>query len=261
MSSEYNNDHGSSKADSIQADFKHYGMKELKIFIGDIYKALRDKNMAFDQLFDDYERYHESVNTGGGNLERAKVIEDWIEPHSTLLDAGIGDGTISEYLMKKKALEVLGFDVSKIACEKAAKLGIRARVRDINSGLSLDEGEFYDYILLAEVIEHTVYPQKILTEAVKHCKKGVIVTIPNSAYIRWRIQLLRGFAPRQSFTHLHYWSIKDFELFCKVLHIKTVAFKTFLPKQLLRFRNLLAFQQCWLLEPETQRFEDNQSIK
>lgn len=239
---------GLSKTDRVQTDFTKYGLTELKIFFSDILRAARDKDMAFEQFYDDYEKYHEEINTGG-ILERAKLIEEWIEPHSSLLDAGIGDGTISEYLMKKKNLEVVGFDVSRIACEKAAKLGIIAKVRDINAGLALEKEEFYDYILFSEVIEHTVYPQKILTEAVRHCNKGVIVTIPNSAYIRWRIHLLRGFVPRQSFTHLHCWSIKDFELFSKVLNIRLLAFKTFLPSYLMKFKNLLAFQQCWLLAP------------
>lgn len=62
--------------------------------------------------------------------------------------------------------------------------------------------------------------------------------------------MLRGYAPRQSFTHLHFWSIKDFRVFCEGLEIKPLEFKTFLSNRLLTLRNLLAYQQIWLLAPK-----------
>ena len=211
------------------------------------WRALTQSNMDFPEVFEDYEKYHSVINTG--NLSRAKLVEDWIEPNSMILDVGVGDGTVSQYLIKNKQVKVVGLDISATACEKAKHLGIQTEVRDITNGLGLPDGASYDYILLLEVIEHTAYPHRILIDAVNHAKKGVIVTIPNSAYIKWRIQMLRGYVPRQSFTHLHFWSVKDFELFCKETNIQILEFKTFLPRHLMPFRNLLAWQQCWMLSP------------
>jgi hypothetical protein len=57
--------------------------------------------------------------------------------------------------------------------------------------------EFYDYVVLSEVIGHTVYPHLFLIDAVHHSKKGVVVTILNRASIKWRIQLLSGYFLRQ----------------------------------------------------------------
>jgi methionine biosynthesis protein MetW len=210
--------------------------------------ALTQSNMDFPEVFENYEKYHSAINTG--NLSRAKLIEDWIEPNATVLDVGVGDGTVSEYLIKNKKVNVIGLDISATACEKARQLGIETEIRDITNGLGLADCTLYDYILLLEVIEHTAYPHRILIDAINHAKKGVIVTIPNSAYIKWRIQMLRGYVPRQSFTHLHFWSVKDFEIFCKETNIQILEFRTFLPKHLMRFRNLLAWQQCWLLSPK-----------
>jgi methionine biosynthesis protein MetW len=212
-------------------------------------QALRNRNMSFPDLVEDYEKYHAIVKTG--NLQRARLIADWLEMGSTVLDVGIGDGIVAEYLIRNRDLKVVGLDISNAACIKARRLGIRTEVRDINRGLGLGADELYDYILLIEVIEHTIYPHRILIDSVQHVKKGVIVTIPNSAYIKWRIQLLKGYFPRQSFTHLHFWSVKDFRLFCNDLGIDIVSFKTFLPKHMLRFANLLAWQQCWLLSPHS----------
>jgi methionine biosynthesis protein MetW len=217
----------------------------------DIGKALTETDMTFPELFEEYETYHAEVETG--RLLRAELIQDWIEPGSTVLDVGIGDGFISDYLIKKRDAKVTGVDVSNTACEKARKRGITTQIKDINYGLGLDPNNLYDYILLLEVLEHTLYPSRVLLDATHHTKKGVIVTIPNSAYIKWRIQMLKGYHPRQSFMHLHFWSIKDFELFCTTLDIRMIAFRTFLPRLTLKFRNLLAWQQCWLLLPANRK--------
>lgn len=32
--------------------------------------------------------------------------------------------------------------------------------------------------------------------------------------------MLRGYVPRQTFTHLHFWSISDFALFLRVLGLR-----------------------------------------
>jgi methionine biosynthesis protein MetW len=214
----------------------------------DLTRTMTQKDWEFPEMFEDYEKYHASINTG--KSVRYDLIKQWIEPNSTVLDVGVGDGHMAELLMNNKNALVKGIDISHLACEKAKNRGISVTVKDINNGLSLDRDEYYDYILLIEVIEHTIYPQKILVEAISHARKGVIVTIPNSAYIKWRIQLLRGYSPRQSFSHLHFWSVNDFSLFCRKLDINIVDFNTLLPPWLIKCSNLLGWQQCWLLGPK-----------
>jgi methionine biosynthesis protein MetW len=221
-----------------------------RIVFDDIFKACTGKDLGFPELFEDYEKYHQQINTG--KISRFDLVEQWLENGSNVLDVGIGDGSVAEHMMIRKQMKVCGLDISRIACEKARLKGIDAQVYDLNKGLGLQGNVSYDYIHLSEVLEHLVYPQRILLEATRHAKKGVVVTLPNSGYIKWRIHLIRGYVPRQSFTHLHMWSIKDFEIFCNNLDIKILAFRTFLPKFLLRFRNLIAYQQCWLLAPFNQ---------
>ncbi len=226
-----------------------YGIKEVIAFLRQQYRALTERNIGFIDLFDDYEQYWTSGDVIP-DMNIGPLIKDWLDPGSTILDAGVGPGLISEYLMKSRNVKIVGLDISNAACKMARQRGIMAEARDITNGLGLNINEFYDYILLTEVIHQTAYPHRILVDAIRHSKKGVIVTIPNSAYITYRIQLLRGYAPRQPFVVLHLWSIKDFKLYCERLNIRTLDFKTFLPKYLLKFKNLLGFQQAWLLAPE-----------
>ena len=227
----------------MKYEFKNPGTKSYSIQIyRDIRIGLYDKKMIFPEIFKDYENYHESVNTG--KLLRAYLIEDWIDRDPSLLDVGIGDGVIAEYLSRKLNIKVYGLDISENACSKARDKGIDSKVRDINHGLHLRDDEIYDYILLMEVIEHTVQPEKVVIDAIRHSRKGVIVTIPNSGYIRWRIHLLRGYTPRQSYTHLHFWSIKDFEIWCTSLDISIKSFKTILPPYLASLKNLFAWSNA-----------------
>ena len=55
--------------------------------------------MNFLEMFQDYEEYHKEINTG--KKIRAELIKGWIEKNSTMLDVGIGDGLIAEYLMNE----------------------------------------------------------------------------------------------------------------------------------------------------------------
>ncbi len=223
-------------------------IRRIVSFINEMSMTLTEKDMDFPEMFENYEKYHANINTG--KILRFDLIKDWIEPNSTILDIGVGDGLMSELCLKNKNAKISGIDISNTACKKARERGIPVTVKDINNGLDLKPDEFYDYILLIEVIEHTIYPQKILLDALSHSNKGVIVTIPNSGYIKWRIQMLRGYSPRQSFSHLHFWSIKDFEIFCKKLNVQVLDFNTILHPNLLKFKNLLGWQQCWLIAPK-----------
>jgi methionine biosynthesis protein MetW len=226
---------------------RRYGTREAWLFLKDQWNALTKRGMDFVEVFDNYEEYWTSGSIFT-DLNRAKLIEDWFESGSTVLDVGVGNGQISEYLVKSKKVKLTGLDISEVACQKANDLGIKTIIRDINNGgLNLEQDQLYDYILLSEVLEHILFPKRILIEASHHTKKGIVVTMPNVAYMKWRIQLIRGYFPRHSFTHTHFWSIKDFELFCKALDMKILDFRTFLPEPLLIFKNLLAFQQAWLL--------------
>jgi SAM-dependent methyltransferase len=116
-------------------------------------------------------------------------------------------------------------------------------------------GQSFDYVLFIETLEHLKYPQRVLIEAAKIARKGVVVTLPNSGWIGWRMQMLRGYFPRQSFTHLHFFTIRDFELFLKVLDLKPLDMKTELNYHGInvspcnKLKNLIAYQQVWFIAP------------
>jgi methionine biosynthesis protein MetW len=231
-------------------------MKSLISFLLTIYKGLTEREPYFKELVSDYEDYYTTSKISPLSILRANLISKMVEPYSSILDVGCGEGFLMEFLFSTKKCKVHGIDVSKKAIEIVRSKGFEGVVRDIDEkGLGLSENEKYDYILFIEVLEHLKYPHKVLIEACKHVKKGIIVSLPNTGYIYWRLQMLRGYSPRQSFTHLHFWSINDFYIFLKQLHLKPLALKTDLPDKGIKgkiceiLKNLLAYQQCWLIAP------------
>ena len=153
-------------------------------------QALDDR---YRDLFDGPEAYHAHVETG--SLARARVIAAWIEPGAAVLDAGCGDGAVARYLVDTRGSRVRGVDNARGALEKCATRGITADRRDLDRE-PLAWPEPVDYVLLLEVLEHLARPHLVLREAAALARRGVIVSIPNSGFLPYRLQLLRGVFPR-----------------------------------------------------------------
>ncbi len=212
---------------------------------------LTRKNWLFNEIVQNYEQYHSESKISPLTLLRAELIKDWIKPNSTVLDIGCGEGFMMDFLSKTKKCEVTGIDISQKGIQKAELKGFKAYAKDIDQGLNLANDENYDYILFIEVLEHLKYPHNVLREACHHVNTGVIVTIPNSGYLKWRLHVLRGYFLRQTFTHLHFWSINDFNIFLRQIGLTPLDLKTDLEETFVKpLRNLLAYQQCWLIAPK-----------
>jgi len=204
-------------------------------------------DLRYTDLYLTYEEYHDNIDT---SLERrALEISGWIDDRSTVLDVGCGDGKNALLLKQKKNANVIGIDIVNKAKSIIPIINI-----DLNT-TDLPNTNQYDYVLLCEVLEHLVRPNEILCQSIRIARKGVIVTIPNTGYWYSRLQLLAGYFPRQSFTHLHYWTLKDFHIFCQQLHLNILLVKTNQSrnpiKTLLKglFPNLFAYQLYFFLSP------------
>lgn len=201
----------------------------------------------FPDLYGDYEEYHAHVDTG--QPARATLISPWIEPGSRVLDAGCGDGTMAEFLRTRLGATVEGVDISEAAVEKTRARGIAARVQDLDANPTFMEG--FDYILFIEVLEHLRVPHRVLTAAARRAGRAVILTLPNSGWIGYRLQALLGHAPVQSYTHLHFWTHRDFLAFARRLNLPRPEMRCLVSEGLWRrslvsrWPNLLAHQLAY----------------
>lgn len=91
---------------------------------------------------------------------------------NTLLDVGCGSG---EYL---KGINAVGVEISRYGAKQAGKV-CPALVADAHH-LPFQDGSF-DYVSMIHVIEHLHNPTKAIDEAVRVCRKGVIVLTPNAS--------------------------------------------------------------------------------
>jgi methionine biosynthesis protein MetW len=120
------------------------------------------------------------------------AIANQIPPKSKILDLGCGDGNVTQLFLEKG--EVIGVDISKEALKKAASLGIKTKLYDLNK-LPLSFGdESFDIVILTDTLEHFIDPLNMLKESLRILANGgrVIITVPNFARLSNRLRMLWG---------------------------------------------------------------------
>ncbi len=139
-----------------------------------------------------------------GDKERIEKIVELTGTGERILDVGCGTGLIGKKI-KDKGNVVYGIDFSKGAINNTRKKGIIARVADIQKSIPF-KNNFFDGIILGEIIEHIYDTDKFLQNVRKKLRKGgyVIITTPNLATFGRRILLLLGKNP-----HIEYYFRED----------------------------------------------------
>jgi methionine biosynthesis protein MetW len=138
-----------------------------------------------------------------------------------VLDLGVGDGALLQYMLQYKKIEAFGLDVSPKAVEFCRAQGLNVVLADINKPISDFLNGQYDYIICSEIIEHLPDPEGLLNNLRPFARKGIIVSIPNTGYYQHRLRLLFGRFPLQWVVtpgeHLRYWTQADFHWWAKAL--------------------------------------------
>jgi len=123
------------------------------------------------------------------------VISGLIPQNATILDIGSGSGTLARVLNKTgKKIFIDAIDNNEQAaflCKNIYRTFFNSSVEDILNTLDFNQ---YDYIILADVLEHMSLPDIFLENLKKklspHTK--IIVSLPNIAFGIIRLALLNG---------------------------------------------------------------------
>ncbi len=168
----------------------------------------------------DYDAYWDSkARSGLGHLSRwrlrrAQVFASLVERGDRVLDLGVGDGALLQYIVEHKGVDGYGLDVSPKAVEFCQAQGLNVSLADINKPIAESLDEPYDFIILSEIIEHLPDPERLLDSLRPFARKGIIVSIPNTGFYHHRLRLLFGRFPLQWVVtpgeHLRYWTRADF---------------------------------------------------
>lgn len=153
-------------------------------------------------------------------------VYDLVPNSAVCLDVGCNTGNLGVKLIKDKKCVVDGIELDKDALFQAKEKGFRnTYCLDLNSDSGVLDKliQKYDCIICADVLEHLVYPDRLLNVlATKTNKNGeIIISVPNIAFIKQRIDLMFGlfdYNPRGGImdsTHLRFFtkkSLKEFAL-------------------------------------------------
>ncbi|MCK9582637.1 MAG: methionine biosynthesis protein MetW [Endomicrobiales bacterium] len=192
-----------------------------------------------------------------------KIIAGFIEPNSSVLDLGCGEGDLMHYLVQNKATKVQGIELSEEAIYKCVEKGLSVFHGDIDEGLKGYPDKSMDYVVFNQSLQQVKRVQFVLDEAFRVGKK-VIIGFPNFASIRARTMLFfRGKTPVtkalpyrwHDTPNLRFLSIADFKDFCKEKGI-CVLKESFITdnKQVFFLPNLFAIDAIFVLEPDPQKY-------
>jgi len=151
-----------------------------------------------------------------------KMILNWIEQDSSVLDLGCGCGELISLLVQEKQVCAQGIEIDEQAIHKCVAGGLSVFQQDIDTGLSEYLDKSFDYVVLSQTLQQVKKPDFVLKEALRVGKQA-IVSFPNFVYYPARFQIFfRGRVPvTPSLPHdwydtpnLHFLGILDFIEYC-----------------------------------------------
>lgn len=134
-----------------------------------------------------------------------------------VLEMGVGDASLTKKMVQMGAI-IDAIEIDSVACESA-----RPHCRVVYEGAlenieRINISDQYDLIVMADVLEHLMNPEYVLSKAKTYLKTGgaLIVSLPNVANIYVRLNVLLGRFPYHSKgildrTHLHFYTLRTAE--------------------------------------------------
>lgn len=142
------------------------------------------------------------------------IIKKQIGKNNKVLDIGCNDGYIGKISHKSNVF--YGLEYSEESVLKAKKVYQEVLEYDLNNLKQLPFQDKFDILVFADVLEHVLYPEKVLKFFVQNYLKEdgkVIISLPNIANWQIRLNLLFGnFNYTETGimdkTHLHFYTFK-----------------------------------------------------
>lgn len=187
-----------------------------------------------------YSQHHQEKGRVGFSWvesERADYFKKWIGKGKRVLDIGCRDGTLTRHYSPGN--EVVGVDIDLNALKHCKeRLTLPPLCADVNEEFPFSAGIF-DVVVLAEVLEHTIFPELVISEVDRVLKKGglFIGSTPNAFRLKNRIKFFLGEDFEVDKTHLHHFSLKGLrklleERFSEVMLLPVSSRFLFLSKKL-----------------------------
>ncbi|HTS28268.1 MAG TPA: methionine biosynthesis protein MetW [Bryobacteraceae bacterium] len=147
------------------------------------------------------------------------IIGEIVEPGTKVLDLGCGEGELLEWLADNKGVQGRGVEISGVKVQRAISRGVSVYQGDIDEGLADYPDQAFDYVILSQTLQETLYPRHVLQDMLRVGRR-VIVAFPNFAHWTVRYSMLKsGRAPRTKLfpyewyesPNIHFLTVQDFE--------------------------------------------------
>ncbi|HVU13489.1 MAG TPA: methionine biosynthesis protein MetW [Phototrophicaceae bacterium] len=226
---------------SLKQTLRSSPLRSLYLWVANRYRGLR-RLFAYPETAHignvDYDEYWDNkAQTGLGKLSRwrlrrAQVFASVLSSGDTVLDLGVGDGALLQYVIEQKQVAGYGLDISQKAVDFCRAHGLNVALGDINRPIGaviaqqFPDVPAFDYVILSEIIEHIPDPENLLNSLRPFARKGIIVSIPNTGFHQHRLRLLFGHFPLQWVVtpgeHLRFWTRADFRWWAQQLNLTIV---------------------------------------
>ena len=123
-----------------------------------------------------------------------RAIARWVEPNSSVLDLGCGDGSLLSLLAEELDVTGYGIEINDAGVLASTQNGVNVIQQNLEDGLRLFEDGSFDFAVLSQTLQTIHQTAAILRETVR-VGKECIVSFPNFGYWAHRLSVLQGRMP------------------------------------------------------------------
>ncbi|MEL7655536.1 MAG: class I SAM-dependent methyltransferase [Bacillota bacterium] len=159
-------------------------------------------------------KYCAEINIDNNNNSHSAILKQ-INPCSKVLEVGTATGYMTKYMKEVLDCQIVGIELDEEAAKQAAMYADEMIVANLDHSEWQDrlQNRKFDYIILADVLEHLRNPCQTLQQMVKYLNDEgkVIASIPNIAHNAIIMELLQdrfGYRPLGLLdnTHIHFFT-------------------------------------------------------
>lgn len=172
------------------------------------------------------------TNAADERVDHAFIC-DYVSNGAKVLDVGCEDGTLLSRLLKERAVDGRGIEISQRRVNECVARGLFVVQGDADADLKNYPDDAFDYVILSQTIQATKKQKEVVSELLRIGRKA-IVSFPNFGH--WRVRFSLLFTGRMPVTrtlpepwyetqNIHFCTIRDFVMMVEELgaHVEAEA--------------------------------------